>query len=708
MALSIGTVNSLRRYSKSVKERATKVHYSALQIPKKAKTDRAKKPTKQEGTSPQDPKLPKVPKPKEPRLSPEAQKAQEAVSDQKIKLADMEEKLAQAKQRILNVRKKTPEHLNKLNQDVARKEARIAVQYASLAKLEEAYNKLAPKSNAGVAKLSEEVAVLKEVVAGQSVRLQIQGERIARLEKRNVENSTILANIAGITQTLSTRLDDIAVENAEKSQHAARLAEQLDDKRREMAIAELQAKENVLESLGMQNIANDNYGSSNDNAPDKKGGLFDLGVIAASTISGVVIPIISKMITGALGAVASFIVRGIIPRAILGLLGFIGSPIIGAIAAIGGVIAAATYLFKDNENGLDNWDELEHDLRMALNPTDAAASLSSDISGLFDARSKLDAQMKSAPETRTPGFGRGPQQKTKAELATDRADIDKKITAKQKQLYEAKTAMGVTPGQGIATKKSIALSPEDMEALARLMQAEAGNQGDEGKAAVAWTVLNRVAYENQYGKGTFSGDGTVQGIINAHDGTVYQYEPIGTAGGSWKGLAADPSSIEANKVIIQQIISGKLSDPTKGATSFQNVETTDGRGTNFDQTGGASVTTTIGNHTFYDANVFGNSDLEPTARDYEVIADRSSNVPDGVPVATASTYGTDISEAALEEHIRAQEEKLEKPIIIERDDRMPVSSAGKAAPKEDAPLASPSNTDPTANRIFNDQKKRAG
>ena len=140
VALSVGTINSLRRYSKSVKERATKVHYSALQTPKKAKKDRTTKPTQQDGKSPAD-KPQRTPKPKPQTEPTAAEKAQAVIADQKIKLADMEEKLAASKQRLLNARKRTPEHLKKLQDAINRQDAKISVQRAKVAKAEEKYNK---------------------------------------------------------------------------------------------------------------------------------------------------------------------------------------------------------------------------------------------------------------------------------------------------------------------------------------------------------------------------------------------------------------------------------------------------------------------------------------------------------------------------------------------------------------------------------------
>jgi hypothetical protein len=68
-----------------------------------------------------------------------------------------------------------------------------------------------------------------------------------------------------------------------------------------------------------------------------------------------------------------------------------------------------------------------------------------------------------------------------------------------------------------------ALSSEDREAIGRVAYAEAGNQGEEGIAAVIFTILNRVS------SGQFQD--SVQGVIDAPN----QFEPATRAGG-WRYL----------------------------------------------------------------------------------------------------------------------------------------------------------------------------
>jgi hypothetical protein len=104
-----------------------------------------------------------------------------------------------------------------------------------------------------------------------------------------------------------------------------------------------------------------------------------------------------------------------------------------------------------------------------------------------------------------------------------------------------------------------ALGADDREALGRLAYAEAGDQGEEGLAAVVYAVLNRLA------SGRFGSD--VTAVIEAPG----QFEPLDRASGHWRNLpslsARQRATIETILGLIQQ---GRLPDPTHGATFFQN------------------------------------------------------------------------------------------------------------------------------------------
>lgn len=111
-----------------------------------------------------------------------------------------------------------------------------------------------------------------------------------------------------------------------------------------------------------------------------------------------------------------------------------------------------------------------------------------------------------------------------------------------------------------ADKAALALSADDREALGRVAYAEAGSQGEEGLAAVAHAVLNRVA-SGQFGA-------NVQRVLDAPG----QFEPVTRAGGSWRYLP--PLTASQRLVfgtILDLILQGRLPDLTAGSTHFQNA-----------------------------------------------------------------------------------------------------------------------------------------
>ena len=103
------------------------------------------------------------------------------------------------------------------------------------------------------------------------------------------------------------------------------------------------------------------------------------------------------------------------------------------------------------------------------------------------------------------------------------------------------------------------LSAEDREAIGRIAYAEAGNQGEEGIAAVIFCVLNRV------NSGLF--EGSVQAVIDAPN----QFEPATRVGG-WRRLPPlDYSQSIQFDTILNLILAGRLPDLTNGALFFQNA-----------------------------------------------------------------------------------------------------------------------------------------
>jgi hypothetical protein len=106
-----------------------------------------------------------------------------------------------------------------------------------------------------------------------------------------------------------------------------------------------------------------------------------------------------------------------------------------------------------------------------------------------------------------------------------------------------------------------ALSAEDRDALGRLAYAEAGNQGEEGLAAVLYAVLNRL------GSGQFGSD--IKAVIEAPG----QFEPVERVGGHWRNLPPlSTKQVAAIETILGLMQQGRLPDLTHGATFFQNPQ----------------------------------------------------------------------------------------------------------------------------------------
>jgi spore germination cell wall hydrolase CwlJ-like protein len=158
------------------------------------------------------------------------------------------------------------------------------------------------------------------------------------------------------------------------------------------------------------------------------------------------------------------------------------------------------------------------------------------------------------------------------------------------------TAAGAAGDIGIAR---VELSSQDCDALARVAYAEAGNQGPEGLTAVVYTVLNRVV------SGRFQND--IQAVIDARD----QFEPVTKAGG-WRNLPPlSPDAQAQFNLLLSEIVSGRLPDPTRGALYFQNRAVVAARAAagvaplSLVDFGGQLPIAELGDHRFYGATAIG-------------------------------------------------------------------------------------------------------
>jgi spore germination cell wall hydrolase CwlJ-like protein len=172
------------------------------------------------------------------------------------------------------------------------------------------------------------------------------------------------------------------------------------------------------------------------------------------------------------------------------------------------------------------------------------------------------------------------------------------------------------------------LSFEDREAIGRVTYAEAGNQGEEGIAAVIFTILNRV------NSGQF--DSSVQGVIDAPN----QFEPATRAGG-WRYLPPlDPWQSVQFETILNLILAGRLPDLTGGALFFQNARIVAARAARGSVSsylvdfGGTPPVAEIGDHRFYDWRAAGNL----TSRRHHADDAEAAYSADGIGYSEDSNY----------------------------------------------------------------------
>jgi N-acetylmuramoyl-L-alanine amidase len=132
------------------------------------------------------------------------------------------------------------------------------------------------------------------------------------------------------------------------------------------------------------------------------------------------------------------------------------------------------------------------------------------------------------------------------------------------------------------------------DGIARVVFAEAGNQGDSGLAGVVYTILNRLQ-DGRWGS-------TIDAVLNARS----QFEPVMRVGGDWRRLPEVSAAAQARiDTILNLAMDGRLPDLTGGARFFQNPVIVADRAragqispglVNF---GGAAPSAVIGAHSFY-------------------------------------------------------------------------------------------------------------
>lgn len=140
--------------------------------------------------------------------------------------------------------------------------------------------------------------------------------------------------------------------------------------------------------------------------------------------------------------------------------------------------------------------------------------------------------------------------------------IDKAEKEKAKKIAEAKAK-----AEEEAKKKKLSspfvmsfpikLSDSDRDLLYRICNAESGSYGKKAIQAVCWVILNRLA-SNRF-------PNTMHGVVYqkhlGEDGWVWQFTPC-------QNGAINKKPTNLVKEAVDEVLAGKVSDPTGGATYF--------------------------------------------------------------------------------------------------------------------------------------------
>jgi len=122
--------------------------------------------------------------------------------------------------------------------------------------------------------------------------------------------------------------------------------------------------------------------------------------------------------------------------------------------------------------------------------------------------------------------------------------------------------------------------------MIRTIAFEASGESDEGKAAVAYVILNRV-------KSGVWGD-SIKDVVTH----PWQFEPWMTRRKEMEKLPRDDPSYQHAAQIADAVLTGQMADPTAGATYFLNSNLVERRGGSLPEWARGEGQQ-IGGHTFY-------------------------------------------------------------------------------------------------------------
>lgn len=133
------------------------------------------------------------------------------------------------------------------------------------------------------------------------------------------------------------------------------------------------------------------------------------------------------------------------------------------------------------------------------------------------------------------------------------------------------------------------MNDRDVDMITRTVMGEAGDQPDTGKAAVAHVILNRVR-SGSYGD-------SASKVVTA----PYQFEPWQTRRGELTSYNPKSKDYQKTKAIVDDVVAGKIDDPTGGATHFYSPVSQRALGRNA-PSWAKDPTAVIGGHNFYAPN----------------------------------------------------------------------------------------------------------
>lgn len=136
------------------------------------------------------------------------------------------------------------------------------------------------------------------------------------------------------------------------------------------------------------------------------------------------------------------------------------------------------------------------------------------------------------------------------------------------------------------------ITPEDRDILIRTVIGEANKEPDDGKAAVAHVVLNRMA------SGKYGGSG-LQDVVFAKN----QFEPWMTRANELRAISVDSDAYRNAAGVVDKVLTGQTPDPTQGSTHFLNPDVVRNRNPYATSNGlpawAAGQGNRIGNHVFF-------------------------------------------------------------------------------------------------------------